>query len=168
MKQYKPDMSREAIDKLWKSNKNNFQDLLMDTIQLHGGDLLNDEHYFNVFKVTGGYMINGGTNVSIGVGGKFDRTKYDKINNPYGIGKTHSDDKIIKPKMVEPKLATTTDPIEAPSDRRGNMSLLRGRDPTLDRPDNTDLSDPASWTRAIGDIATMTYDTVADVFDFFL
>tara|TARA_R110002126_G_scaffold40843_4_gene119599 strand:+ start:1 stop:1359 length:1359 start_codon:yes stop_codon:yes gene_type:complete len=164
MKQSKPDISKDKIDKLWKSNKLKFQNMLMDSVELYGGDLLNDEHYFNIFSRTGGYMLMGGG----ACGGKFDRSSYDKANNPYGIGKTHDDRSRPKEqkKRTKPQYESTTKPLDDADDRRGNMSLLRGSDPTLDRPDNTDLSDPESWSRAVGDIATITYDTLADVFDF--
>ena len=166
MKIANPQITKTEIDKIWKKNKNAFENMLMNTIELYGGDLYNDEHYFNVFSKTGGYMLMKGGKV------KFDRSKYDKVNNPYGIGKTSSDNAKIAPKVIDPKLREApvyiepTQAIDAPLPR-GNMSLLRGRDPTLDTEDNTDLSDPASWGRSISNIANMTFDTLKDVFDFF-
>ena len=163
MRQNDPSLSRAEITALWKSNKEAYIDMLMETVDLSGGDLLNEEHYFNAFRNIGGVMLGGSYHdVSGGVMGNtmyqmkhqqpaFDRSSYDKVNNPYGMGKTHADAQPRLPQvgspLVENTLPATTTPTYSGSDI-----------------DMTDLSDPRAWGKTFENIASGVYDGLKDVY----
>jgi hypothetical protein len=59
MKKNSPELSRKDIDEIWKSNKEAYIDMLMEIVEQNGGDLFNEEHYFNAFNNIGGMMCGG-------------------------------------------------------------------------------------------------------------
>ena len=153
MRKNDPSLSRDDITALWKSNKNAYIDMLMDVVDLSGGNLLNDEHYFNAFRNIGGVMIGGAFS---GTGNtmyqmkhqapKFDRSVYDKVNNPYGIGKTHAEQ--------APRLPTT----------ESNKSSVEQDLDDDDYIDMEDLSDPRAWGKTFENIGTGVYEGLKDVY----
>ena len=163
MKKNNPELSREDITALWKSNKDAYIDMLMDVVDLSGGNLLNDEHYFNAFRNIGGVML-GGSCCDICEGGElgnkmyqmkhadtgFDRSVYDKKNNPYGMGKTHADVQPRLPQVGSPlvdNIPATTTPTYSGSDI-----------------DMEDLSDPRAWAKTFENIGTGVYEGLKDVY----
>ena len=145
MRKGDPTLSRADITALWKSNKDAYQDMLIQSVDLSGGDLLNPEHYVNAFRNIGGVML-GGACCDMCEGGaignkfyqikhdqNFDRSVYDKKNNPYGIGQTHSS---------LPKTPSNFKPIE----------------PNNDYIDMEDLSDPRAWSKTFDNIASGVFD----------
>ena len=164
MRKYDPSLSRADITELWRTNKDAYTDMLMETVDLSGGNLLNPEHYFNAFRNIGGVML-GGSCCDMCEGGElgnkyyqmkhadtgFDRTSYDKVNNPYGIGKTHADELPRLPQvgspLVENTLPATTTPTYSGSDI-----------------DMTDLSDPRAWGKTFENIASGVYGGLKDVY----
>jgi hypothetical protein len=157
MRKYDPSLSRADITALWRSNKDAYIDMLMETVDLSGGNLLNPEHYFNAFRNIGGVML-GGSCCEMCEGGVmgnkyyqmkhadtgFDRTSYDTVNNPYGIGKTHAD---AQPRLPQVSAPSTTTPTYSGSDI-----------------DMTDLSDPRAWGKTFENIASGVYDGLKDVY----
>ena len=153
MRKNDPSLSREDITALWKSNKDAYIDMLMDIVDLSGGNLLNDEHYFNAFRNIGGVMLGGAFS---GTGNtmyqmkhqspKFDRSVYDKVNNPYGIGKTHAEQ--------APRLPTT----------ESNKSSVEQDLDDDDYIDMEDLSDPRAWGKTFENIGTGVYEGLKDVY----
>jgi hypothetical protein len=157
MRKNDPSLSRNDITQLWKSNKDAYIDMLMEIVDLSGGNLLNDEHYFNALRNIGGVML-GGSCCDMCEGGElgnkyyqmkhqdtgFDRTSYDKVNNPYGIGKTHADE---QPRLPQVTASSTTTPTYSGSDI-----------------DMTDLSDPRAWGKTFENIASGVYDGLKTVY----
>ena len=60
MKKNSPELKRKDIDEIWKSNKETYIDMLMEVVEKFGGDLLNEDHYYNAFNNLGGMMMCGG------------------------------------------------------------------------------------------------------------
>ena len=159
MKKNNPELSREDITALWKSNKDAYIDMLMDVVDLSGGNLLNDEHYFNAFRNIGGVML-GGSCCDMCEGGvmgntmyqmkhqepAFDRSTYDKVNNPYGMGRTGPRLPQVGSPLVDNIPATTT-PTYSGSDI-----------------DMEDLSDPRAWAKTFENIGTGVYEGLKDVY----
>jgi hypothetical protein len=159
MRKNDPSLSRNDITQLWKSNKDAYIDMLMDVVDLSGGNLLNDEHYFNAFRNIGGVIL-GGSCCDMCEGGElgnkyyqmkhqdtgFDRSSYDKKNNPYGIGKTHADEQPRLPQVTAPSTTTPT---------------YSGNDDEIDM---TDLSDPRAWGKTFENIASGVYDGLKTVY----
>ena len=73
----------------------------------------------------------------------FDRSVYDKVNNPYGIGKTHDDS--------QPRLPQVTPPTITPSYSGSDIDM-------------EDLSDPRAWGKTFENIASGVYDGLKDVY----
>ena len=141
MRKNDPSLSRADITALWKTNKEAYIDMLMDVVDLSGGNLQDEEHYFNAFRNIGGVMLGGSCcdcsgGAMSGPGNKyyqmahppqkFDRSVYDKVNNPYGVGKTHADEQPRLPKPSAPK----------PSKNYEDDYI-----------DMEDLSDPRAWEK---------------------
>ena len=59
MKKNSPELSRKDIDDIWKTNKEAYIDMLMEIVEQNGGDLFNEEHYYNAFNNIGGMMCGG-------------------------------------------------------------------------------------------------------------
>ena len=164
MRKNDPSLSRDDITALWKSNKNAYIDMLMDVVDLSGGNLLNDEHYFNAFRNIGGVMLGGAFS---GTGNtmyqmkhqapKFDRSVYDKVNNPYGIGKTHAEQAPRLPTTESNKSSVEQDlePFK-PDWTKGQFVDDEGID-------MTDLSDPRAWGKTFENIGTGVYKGLKSV-----
>ena len=60
MKKNSPELSRKDITDIWKTNKEAYIDMLMEIVEQNGGDLMNEDHYFNAFNNMGGMMCAGG------------------------------------------------------------------------------------------------------------
>lgn len=159
MRKYDPSLSRADITALWRSNKDAYIDMLMESVDLSGGDLLNEEHYFNAFRNIGGVML-GGSFCDMCEGGvmgntmyqmkhqepAFDRSTYDKVNNPYGMGRTGPRLPQVGSPLVDNIPATTT-PTYSGSDI-----------------DMEDLSDPRAWAKTFENIGTGVYEGLKDVY----
>ena len=160
MRKNDPSLSRADITALWKTNKEAYIDMLMDVVDLSGGNLQNEEHYFNAFRNIGGVMLGGSCcdcsgGAMSGPGNKyyrmahppqkFDRSVYDKVNNPYGVGKTHADE--------QPRLPTPSAPTRTPSKNYEDDYI-----------DMEDLSDPRAWGKTFENIAKGTYEGLKTVY----
>ena len=75
----------------------------------------------------------------------FDRTSYDKVNNPYGMGKTHADE---QPRLPLP----STTPATTTNSYSGSEI------------DMEDLSDPRAWSKTFENIGTGVYDGLKSVY----
>ena len=158
MKENDKSLKRSEINSIWKENRNAYIDMLMDTVEKCGGDLLNPQHYINVFENLG-RLVAGSLHAGA-IGNKFyqernekefDRRIYDKKNNPYGTGKTHSSYKA--PQRQEPTQQRRSPPQEK---RKWYQEREGGPKP---------LSDPEAWTDSFENIGTGVYEMLSDISD---
>ena len=59
MRKNDPSLTRAEITAIWKENKDVYIDMLMDVVDLSGGDMYNEDHYVNTFNNIGGMMCGG-------------------------------------------------------------------------------------------------------------
>ena len=59
MKQNDSGLTRKEVDIIWKENKEEYIDMLMDVVEKNGGNILNEDHYYNAFNNIGGMMCGG-------------------------------------------------------------------------------------------------------------
>ena len=167
---------RAVVDEIWFKNEDAYVEMLMDVVAKGGGDVHDKEHYYNAFSNLGELMCRGagmcgGEHVMSGPGNTayrlkhatpaFDRAVYDTKNNPYGIGKTHSD---AVPRLPKPS-APESGPESAPSKFKADP--LSGRFVDDDGIDMTDLSDPRAWGKTFENIAKGTYEGVKSIYKLF-
>jgi hypothetical protein len=170
LRQYKiqfPEATRKELDELWKSNKDYYTDLIMDMTDLSGGDLLNEDHLFNVFRNMGGAMLSynkmlGGA-VTLKKDGTYGNTMY-KATHP-NVGPMVSNMKYQQPEAPSKK---------APSMRKNPLSRsepVREKIPFITpflgykTPDHERRLDNAQdWLDTFEDIGKGTFTGLKNVF----
>ena len=173
MKQYNPDYTRDDINKIWKKNKDIFIDMLIENVGKFGGDVLNNDHYSNVFENVGGILLHHSKGGSFGnkyyqashPQKEFDRAEYDKKNNPYGIGKTHADKVPINIPLPKTENTFRGAPQDKPAEKF-KPDWTKGEFVDDEGVDMTDLSSAKAWEKTFENIGTGVYKglkTVASI-----
>ena len=175
MKQYNPDYTRDEINTIWRRNKDIFIDMLIENVGKYGGNVLNNDHYSNAFENVGGILLHHSKSAG-SFGNKFyqashpikefNKSDYDKKNNPYGIGKTHADQPPINIPLPKTENTFRGAPQDEPAEKF-KPDWTKGQFVDEEGVDMTDLSDPKSWAKTFENIGKGTYEGLKSVASIF-